>query len=199
MKTTHILSNAVMSAAGCYSLTEIAPNDFFNKIHKQREEDPEGFFLTSWIGYRKTAEIIAEKTGWKPPLCGSVAKIEHGDRLLIMQLRDCSPEAGSPGMSAKPHDFNYFEGFYIERKPIPAWGDLMSIDIFEPEGQRFIKDLYLLTGGMHLPEIEHTRKLLQETPGIGEDWKELHENYTDLLRMHFDQKGYLRQCEMSRE
>lgn len=199
MRTTHILSNAVMSAAGCYSLTEIDRNNFFIEIRKQREEDPEGFFLKSWIGYQKTAEIITEKTGWKPPLCGSVAKIEHGDRLLIMQLRDCSPEAGSPGRTAKPHDFNYFEGFYIERKPMPAWGDLMSIDIFEPEGQRFIKDLYLLTGGMHLPAMERTRRLLGETPGMGEDWKELRQNYTDLLRMHFDWKGYLRQCEMSRE
>ena len=197
--TTHILNSAMMPAEGCYSLKAIDRTDFFNAIIEQRQEDPDGFFLRSWIGYEQNADLIEAHTGWRPPICRSVTQIEPGDRLLIMRLkyRVSTQYKGKP---VKPEDFEYFAGYYTARPPVPSWNDLLSMDIYEPEGQRFLEGLYQLTGGRNLHALKYTRMLMQELPeGSDERWEELHGNYTDLLRMHFDPAGYLRQIDKLEE
>ncbi|WP_425421511.1 STIV orfB116 family protein [Phaeodactylibacter xiamenensis] len=191
MRQTHILNSAVMPKAGCYNLKAISANDFFLIIQKQRQEDPEGFFTMSWIGYEQNAQIIADKTGWRPPICRSVTEIEHGDRLLIMRLK-YRPEEGAKGKPVQPHDFEYFEGFYTERVPVPSYIDILNLDIYEAEAQRYINELAQLTGaGTVLDALNYTRRLMDEIEdGQDERWRELHEDYTGLLRMHFDPEGY---------
>lgn len=187
-----------MPAAGCYSLKAISSNDFFIKIQKQREEDRGGFFTMSWIGYEQNAQIIADKTGWKPPICRSVTELSHGDRLLIMRLK-YRPDAASKGKPVAAHDFEYFEGFYNERVPVPSYIDILNMDIYEPDAQRFINELAQLTGaGTVLHALNYTRKLMREIEdGEDERWRELDNQYTDLLRMHFDPEGYNRQRNQS--
>lgn len=198
MRQTHILNSAVMPAAGCYSLKQIGNDDFFNKIRAQREEDPEGFFTMSWIGYHQNAQIIADKTGWKPPICRSVTQISHGDRLLIMTLK-YRAEPGSKGEPVAAHDFEYFEGFYTERVPVPSYIDILNLDLYEPDAQRYINELAQLTGaGTVLDALKYTRRLMEELEdGQEQRWRELNKDYTDLLRMHFDPEGYNRQRNQS--
>jgi len=183
-----------MPAAGCYSLTAIDRNEFFNKIRAQREEDPEGFFTKSWIGYEQNAQIIAEQTGWEPPICRSVTQISHGDRLLIMRLK-YRAETGSKGKPVEVHDFEYFQGFYTERVPVPSYMDILNMDIYEPEAKRYIAELAQLTGaGTALHAMRYTRRLMEELEyGQERRWRELDKDYTDLLRMHFDPEGYREQ------
>ena len=194
MTTTHILNSAVMPATGCYSLKEISSNDFFVKIKKQREEDPEGFFTMSWIGYEQNAAIIEAKTGWRPPICRSVTELQHGDRLLIMRLK-YRAEPATKGKPVAVHHFEYFEGFYTERVPIPSYIDILNMDIYEPEAQRYINELAQLMGaGTVLHALNYTRKLMAELEdGAEQRWRELDKDYTDLLRMQFDPAGYNRQ------
>ena len=187
--TTHILNSAMMPLAGTYNLRAISYERFFQEIEEQHEEAPDQ--LRSWIGYQQNADIIEENTGVRLRITRENTWLHSGDRLLIMRLRYRMPSANK-GQKVNKHDFEYFEGNYIERAPVPAWNDLMAMDIFEPEGQRYLKDLYLLTGGPEWRLLERTRGLMAETHDL-EDWKEYADQYTELLKMHFYFQDYLRQ------
>jgi len=186
MRQTHILNSAVMPAAGCYSLKQIGNDDFFNKIRAQREEDPEGFFTMSWIGYEQNAQVIAEKTGWKPPICRDVTQLQHGDRLLIMRLK-YRPDASTKGKQVNAEDFDYFEGYYVERVPVPSYIDALNLDIYEPEAGRYFAEIMKLQGAhKRLEALQHTRQLMRQVEDGQEDyWRELHERFTGLLKEHF--------------
>jgi hypothetical protein len=183
-----------MPAEGCYSLKAISSNDFFLKIQKQREEDPEGFFTMSWIGYEQNAAIIEAKTGWRPPICRSVTELHHGDRLLIMRLKYRAEQA-TKGKPVAVHHFEYFEGYYTERVPVPSYIDILNMDIYEPDAQRYINELAQLTGARTvLQALNHTGQLMRELEdGQEQRWRELHKDYIDLLRMQFDPVGYTRE------
>lgn len=188
-QTTHILNSAMMPLAGTYNIRSITPERFFQEIEEQHEEAPDK--LRSWIGYQQNADIIEHHTGISVRITRENTWLKHGDRLLIMRLR-YRTDSARKGQKVDKASFEYFEGNYIETNPVPAWHDLMSMDIFEPDGQRFLKDLYLLTGGEAWALLERTRALMAETDDL-KDWKEHADQYMELLKMHFDFKRYLGQ------
>ena len=189
--TTHILNSAIMPAEGCYSLKRISKLEFAHAIFKAHEEGEE---LKSWIGYKQNIEVIKQIAHVKLPICRDVTQLHHGDRLLIMRLK-YRPDALTKGKPVNAEDFEYFEGFYTERVPIPSYIDILNMDIYEPEAQRYINEIAQLMGaGTVLQALNHTRQLMRELPdGEEQRWRELDNDYTDLLRMQFDPAGYIRE------
>jgi len=187
-KTTHILNSAVMPAAGCYSLEKISWWPFFEAIKWQLADDPSR--LQSWIGYEQNAAIIEEYTGWNPPICRSVTELNHGDRLLIMRLK-YRAEPASKGRQVDSTHFDYFEGYYVERVPVPSYIDVLNMDIYEPEAGRYFTEIMKLQGAhKRLEALQHTRQLMREVEDGQEDyWRELHKKFTGLLKEHFDNEN----------
>lgn len=179
--TTHILNSAMMPAEGFYNLRKITPQAFYQGVVTAYNHNR----LKSWIGYKQNAEMITEQTGIPIDICRDIAQIADGDSMLIMKL-SYRPEQRAKGYRAATDDFEYYEGVYIERAPIPAFHDLMSMDIFEPSAQRFIKDLYHLTGGKNWDEVERRRIVLANIEDIGEEWHKAKKEYILALQYHFD-------------
>jgi len=178
-----------MPTGGCYSLQQIDRADFFAKIKQLHHEQPER--LQSSIGYEQNAAIIERETGYRPPISREVTPLQDGDHMLVMRLQYRAGQ-GTKGRNVNPSDFDYFEGYYTERVPVPSYVDLLNMDIYEADAQRYINDLAKLTGaGTVLEAMNHTHGLLKEVQD-GQDlkWKQLHEDYKELLQMHFDPEGY---------
>jgi hypothetical protein len=175
----------MMPAEGFYHLRKITPSAFYQGVVTAYNRNR----LKSWIGYEQNAELIKQKTGIPIDICRDVTEIRHGDSMLIMKL-SYRPEQRAKGYRVATDDFEYYEGFYIERAPIPAWQDLMSMDVFEPDGQRFIKDLYHLTGGKNWDEVERRRVVLANIEGTGEEWQKAHSEYLLALRVQLDPAGH---------
>ncbi len=178
---THILNSAMMPAEGYYHLRAISAPAFFQGVVTAYNRNQ----LKSWIGYEQNAELIKQETGIPVELCREVTEIKHGDDMLIMKLkyRVSTQYKGKP---VDPADFDYFRACYMERPPIPAFHDLMSMDIFEPSAQQFIKDLYHFTGGKLWESVERKRIALANTDGIGEEWQKARRDYILALQYHFD-------------
>lgn len=140
--TTHVLNSAMMPLEGSYSIKKVDRHHFFGRIKEVRAMND---FLMSWIGYEQNADVIEANTGWRPPICRDVTKIDHGDRLLMMRLK-YRPEQRAKGFQVDAHDFEYFEAYYVEQTPVPSWHDLMGMNIHEATGLAYPGAIYRLRG-----------------------------------------------------
>lgn len=187
--TTHVLNSATMPVAGTYDIKAIPAQVFFSEIkHAIKFGQP----IRSWIGYDQNAKIIQKHTGWRTPINRECTELAHGDRLLIMRL-SYRQENGYKGMAVQEKDFEYFEGFYLSYFPIPSWNDLMSMDIHEPKGMRYLENIFWLKGG-DLEALRSARKAMQECEdGDLREWSENQSNYLDCLRAIIDPQGLARE------
>jgi hypothetical protein len=102
-------------------------------------------------------------------------------------------EYGYKGIPVEEKDFEYFEGFYLSYFPIPSWNDLMSMDIHEPKGMRYLENIYWLKGG-DLEALRSARKAMQECEGeYLREWAEKQSDYLDCLRAIIDPQGLVRE------
>lgn len=183
--TTHVLNSAMMPAEGYYHLRGISAPEFFQGVVTAYNRNQ----LKSWIGYEQNAQLIQQKTGIPVEICRDVTEIGDGDDMLIIKLkyRVSTQYKGKP---VDPADYEYYRAYYLQRPPVPAWPDLLSMDIFEPSAQRFIKELYHFTGGRYWDEVERRRIVLENIEGTGEDWQKAYYRYMDLIHLQFDPAGH---------
>jgi hypothetical protein len=173
----------MMPLEGCYSIKKVDRHHFFGRIKEVRAMND---FLMSWIGYEQNADVIEANTGWRPPICRDVTKIDHGDRLLMMRLK-YRPEQRAKGFQVDAHDFEYFEAYYVEQTPVPSWHDLMGMDIHEPAGQAYLEAIYRLKGG-DMVSLRAAHQLL-ENAEYPEAWTAAHDAYLYVLRLVLDFEG----------
>ena len=187
--TTHVLNSATMPLAGTYDIKSITAEVFFSEIaHAIRHGHP----IRSSIGYDQNAKIIQKHTGWRTPINRERTELAHGDRLLIMRL-SYRQENGYKVIPVEEKDFEYFEGFYLSYFPIPSWNDLMSMDIHELKGVRYLENIYWLKGG-DLEALRAARKAMQECEGGDlREWSEKQSDYLDCLRAIIDPQGLVRE------
>ena len=183
-----------MPAEGFYNLRKITPQAFYQGVVTAYNHNR----LKSWIGYKQNAEMITEQTGVPIDICRDTTQIADGDDMLIMKLT-YRPEQRAKGYRAATSDFEYYKGFYIERRPVPAFSDLTNMDIFEPQVQSYLKDIYHLTGGKKWDELERKRIFLSgiDYEADREHWQKVHSEYLSRLQYHFDfamwEENYWRQ------
>lgn len=175
--TYHILTSLPI-ASGFFRLKQTERVPFFERIQKALEEpDHTVFNQIETIRARDHFFSQADLALSEARIGQQPQPLQDGHHFYL--LKD------------SPAGWEYYEGSYIERAPVPAWRDLMSLDIYEPSAQRYIKDLYHLTGGQEWRLLERTRGLMAEVDGLTDDWREYNQQYIDLLRMHFDWIGFL--------
>jgi len=145
--------------------------------------------LKSYVRHEKTAALIGDDfaRNWIAPASHERQPwLADGEQILIAHYR----YEGQPNGIFDRYDF--YRAMYTNKLPIPPWRVLQDLDIYEPDGFNYIRELYLASGGdawQHI--LQARREMRQLDDGQMERWRELDSLIRGYLKIEFDVSGLL--------
>lgn len=113
MAVVKLLNSKMMPRAGIYDLSEpMRTEDWALEVIRAAKAGA----LESYIGYQKTADLIAEMTGIPIAVNRGQTGIKDGDTMLIAAL-NYRPDAPTKGAPVREEDFEFFKAQFWEHAP----------------------------------------------------------------------------------